>query len=731
MPVRQPEAGGGWNAIRYVMRLAARTGWWTMWKALRSRNACKTCALGMGGQNGGMVSETGRFPEVCKKSVQAAAADMQKGIPDDFWTTHSVDRLRALSPRQLEHSGRLVRPLIREQGSRYFRPVSWDEALNRAAGRMAAAGPQRSFFYASGRSGNEAGFLLQILARRFGTNAVHNCSYYCHQASGAGLTSCLGTGTGTIRLEDLDDVDLYFLIGANPASNHPRLMKTLMEIRRRGGRVIVVNPVREPGLQTFRVPSDIRSLLTGSSIASRWVRPHAGGDLAMLAGMCRELLDRGAQDQDFIDAHTHGFPEFRRSLEELSWDDIEQSSGLSRREIRELTDEYVAARHVVFGWCMGVTHHLHGTRTVQLMAATALLRGMVGRPGAGLMPIRGHSNVQGMGSVGVTPVLNDALAKKLEQEIGLQIPKTSGGDTMQCMQAAHRGDMDFALCLGGNLYGSNPHSAWASDALNAIGTMVFLSTTLNTGHAWGHGRETIILPVLARDEEPHPTTQESMFSYVRYSEGGPARHAGPRSEVDILARLAQKVCGTDGPVDFTSLSHPQAIRQLIGRVVPGYQDMATIDATRSEFHVRGRHPLNGRFPTADGRARFHPVKLPPPSCTDDQLRLLTVRSEGQFNTVVYDEEDLYRGQERRDVVLMNADDMAARKLVPDQPVRVRSAVGELRWYRARVFDVRPGNVLMYCPEASVLVPHDVDPLSRTPGFKGIPVTVTAETAAMR
>ncbi len=726
MTIRRPASGGGWKAIGYTMKLAGRVGWWNMWKALRSKNTCKTCAVGMGGQLGGMVNEGGYFPEVCKKSVQAMASDMQDAIPDGFWAQYSVNQLKSMTPRQLEHCGRIVRPVVLDEGASHYRPVEWEEALQRIASAMSAAGPERSFFYASGRSSNEAGFLLQLISRQLGTNYVNNCSYYCHQASGVGLTSSIGTGTGTIRLEDLTNVDLYFLIGANPSSNHPRLMRALMEVRRRGGKVIVINPVKELGLQNFRVPSDVRSLLFGSSIASSYVQPHMGGDLAMLAGICKEVLSRGAQDQSFIDQHAIGFDEFRASIEAFDWEDIESSSGLARSEIAALSDQYLAAKNVVFGWCMGITHHLHGTNSVQMIANTALLRGMVGRRNAGMMPIRGHSNVQGLGSVGVTPALKQSMLQKFEDRLGIQVPGSPGYDTMKCMEAAYGGEMDFALCLGGNLYGSNPDQKFAGEAMNAIGTIGYLSTTLNSGHAWGLGRETVILPVLPRDEEPQPTTQESMFSYVRLSDGGPARFPGPRSEVSVLADLAINVFGNNSKVDFESLKSHAAIRNLIGELVPGYEAMMGIDESKKEFHVEGRTPVDFRFPTPTGKATFNVVSLPEERCGDDQLRLMTVRSEGQFNSVVYDEEDLYRGQERRDVVLMNGDDMQARGLQQDQQVRIRSGVGELRYYRVREYDVRAGNVLMYYPEANVLVPHEVDPLSKTPGFKGVPVSITAE-----
>jgi molybdopterin-dependent oxidoreductase alpha subunit len=725
--MKPAKSGGGWKAIHYTFQTANRVGWAPLWRAMRSRNACKTCALGMGGQMGGMVNEAGHFPEVCKKSLQAMASDMQNRISPEFFARYSIAELRTLSPRELESCGRLVDPIHAGPGDTHYRPISWDDALARLAGRLAANGPGGCFFYASGRSSNEAGFLLQLFARVFGTNDVNNCSYYCHQASGVGLTSSLGTGTATVQLEDLEGSDLYVLIGGNPASNHPRLLRSLMAIRRRGGHVVVVNPVKEPGLVNFRVPSDARSLLFGTSIASLYVQPHIGGDIALLTGVCKRILDRGGWDRAFVDGRTDGFDEFRQHVESAAWSAVEEGAGVPRETIERFADLYLAARNVVIGWTMGITHHLHGVENVQMIANLALLRGMVGRPNAGLMPIRGHSNVQGVGSMGVTPQLKGVVLSRLERRLGIKAPASAGMDTMACIEACGRGEMQAALCLGGNLFGSNPDSKFASAALGRLDAIAYLSTTLNTGHAWGTARDTLVLPVLPRDEESQPTTQESMFSYVRLSDGGPPRCDGPRSEVSVLASLARMVLGDEGPVNWSELESHQRIRALIADLIPGFEPMAEIDRTRREFHVGGRHLDRPEFPTASGRARFHAVPLPAPHAAGDRrLRLMTLRSEGQFNTVVYEDEDIYRGQERRDVILVSPEDMRRWGLARDQRVTVRSAVGELRGLLVRPCDVRPGNAAMYYPEANVLVPRDVDPRSRTPAFKSVAVELVPE-----
>ncbi len=734
--------GGGWRAVLYTFKKAREAGGvWRFWQAMRSKNACKTCALGMGGQAGGMVNEAGHFPEVCKKSFQAMVADMQGAVKPDFFATYSVPQLRRFSPRELEHSGRLVQPVILEKGSQHYRPIEWAEAMERIAARVVQTPPEEAFFYFSGRSSNEAGFLLQLFARLYGTNHVNNCSYYCHQASGVGLASVIGTGAGTVKLDDMEHADCVVLIGGNPASNHPRMMRTLMMVRRSGGKVIVVNPIVETGLVNFSVPSDPWALFFGAEIASTYVQPHVGGDLAFVYGLMKRLRELHAEspradepivDEAFLATHCTGWPELAARLEALSWDEIVAKSGVSRAEIDDVAAQYAASRRAVFAWTMGVTHHLHGAATVQAIAALALMRRMVGRPGAGLQPIRGHSNIQGMGTVGVTPQLKQAIFDRLESHFGVTLPTMKGYDTLECLDAADAGSMRLGFCLGGNLYGSSPDATYAARAMSRIDTVVYLSTSLNTGHAWGTGaEETIILPVLARDEEPEPSTQESMFSYVRLSDGGRPRHpatdtTGPRAEVAIIADLARRVLGADGPVNWTDMAHTSTIRRAIAAIVPGLEEIADIDRTKREFSIPGRAIDRPAFPTTDGRAHLVAHDLPP---APTGLHLMTIRSEGQFNTVVYEEEDLYRNQTRRDIVLVHPDDIRRFGLEAGARCRIASAAGEMRGQIVSPFDqIRPGCVAMYYPESNVLVPKAADPLSRTPAYKSVAVTLAPDDA---
>lgn len=723
--MRKPESGGGWRSIGYGIKSAGQVGPARFLKSLASKNACKTCALGMGGQRGGMRNEAGKFPEVCKKSMQAAVADMRGKISPDFWSKYSISQLKSLSPYDLEMLGRIVDPVIAEPGDTHFRPIGWDEAMGLVMQSLKGIAPERAFFYASGRSSNEAGFLLNLFARSYGSNHVNNCSYYCHQASGVGLKDAIGQGTGTIDVEDFDKCDLMVLIGGNPASNHPRMMTALYDLRKRGGKVLVVNPVREVGLVRFRIPSRVSSLLLGSDIASLYLQPTIGGDIAVLTGMAKRLLEMGAIDKAFIDAHTHGFEAVRARVVETSWEEIESGSGLNRQEIEAAANLYAASKAAIFSWTMGITHHEHGVENVQWIANLALMRGMVGKEGAGLLPIRGHSNVQGMGSIGVTPQMSKAALEQLAS-LGVPVPSHAGHDTLAMLEAAHQGEFDFGLCLGGNLWGASPDPAYVGEALGKLNMLVYLSTSLNTGHAGGLGQTTLILPVRARDEESQATTQESMFSYVRLSDGGKARYEGPRSEVEILSEIAQGVVGTCGSLDFAALESHEAIRQLIARLVPNLSKIGSIGKSKQEFQIPDRVHHQPKFPTGDGRATFfsHPIPTLRP-LGERELRLMTVRSEGQFNTVVYEVEDVYRGQERRDVILMNAIDIARLGLTVDQRVTVRNATGEMPNILVREFDIKAGCALMYCPEANVLIPRAADPRSKTPAYKSIVVTISA------
>lgn len=626
--------------MRYVVARGRDVGMLELYRRMRSRNACKTCALGMGGQQGGMVNEAGHFPEVCKKSVQAQAADMGRAVTEDDLARLDIHDLERLSSAQAEALGRLTFPIVCREGDTHYRRTTWDEAIALASSALGSTDPNRTLWYSSGRSGNEAAFLLQLIARAFGTNNVNNCSYYCHQASGVALTSIYGSGTASVDLEDIASTELVLLAGANPASNHPRLMTQLIHLRRRGGRVIVVNPLSELGLRRFRLPSDTRSLLMGSQVSDLYLQPHIGGDAHLFTAILKGLIEADALDGAFISDSTSGWVDTRSSVDRVSWDELVHGSGVPRTQIDACVSMLAEARSGIFMWAMGLTHHTNGTDTIRALGNIALARGFLGRPGSGLLPIRGHSNVQGVGSMGVSPVMKKAFATTMAERYDISPDMPAGYDTYAGVQAALDGRIDAALLLGGNLWGSNPDSTWATAALGTIGTIVSLTTKLNQGHFRGRGRTTVILPVLARDEEEQATTQESMFNYVRLSDGGRPNVAGEmRSEVAVLAAIAQRIL-PPGRFAWEELTSHESLRAAIAETVPGYAPLAGMGSTRKEFEIPGRVFHTASFATDDGRAAFHVVPLKP---RPEGFTVMTLRSEGQFNSVVYDEEDLYRG----------------------------------------------------------------------------------------
>ena len=717
--MRAKRSGGGLAAVRYSLQKAREAGGiLPLTRRLTAHNACKTCAVGMSG----MRNERGTFPEVCKKSIQAQAADMQPPIDESFFRERDLASLERMTSRELEAAGRIGFPILWRAGDRHFRRVGWDEAMAVATDAFVAATPDRTFFYSSGRSSNEAAFLLQCFARAYGTNNVNNCSYYCHQASSTALGQSIGSGTATVLLDNLQETDLALVVGANPASNHPRLITQLVELRRRGGKVIVVNPLREVGLERFRVPSDWRSMLFGSSVSDLYLQPHVGSDIALLTVLLRRLVERGAVDDAYVRDHTTGWEAVREQVTAGSAEALLDACGVPPAQVDAAVDAIAGAKRGLVCWAMGITQHAHGVQNVHALVNLALARGWVGRSGGGLLPIRGHSNVQGVGSVGVAPALKAEFARRMGELYGMALPDAPGMHTLASVEAAADGRVDATLLLGGNLFAASPDRPWTADALQRIGTTVYVSTKLNEGHVHGRGRTCLVLPALARDEEHQCTTQESMFNHVRLSEGGAtAASTDMRSEVEIIARLAERVLPS-GPVRFGELTDHAALRRAIAQVVPGYEAIGAIDQTRQPFQVAGRTVHTPTFATPDGRARFRPTPLPAFAPKPGELRLTTIRSEGQFNTVVYEDADIYRGNERRDVLMMSADDGRRLGLQRDQRVRVQNETGSLDAL-VRFVGLPAGNVAMYYPEANVLIPRTIDPESGTPVFKSTTVRV--------
>ena len=725
----EQQIGGGAKKILYTLNTIRKIGVSKSGKALTAKNTCKACALGMGGQMGGMTNELGEFPSVCNKSVQAQSSDIQPAIPHEVFA-HSLDEFASLSAKEIEGLGRLGSPIFKRAGEKHYSSIGWDEAMQIASNRLAATDPDRSFFYSSGRSSNEAGFLFQLVARLYGTNNVSNCSFYCHQATSEALANTIGTGTSTVEVADLALCDLIFVIGANPASNHPRFIHQLASCRARGGQVIVINPAKEPGLVKFALPKSPKSLLSGGDdIASLYLQPKIGEDLALFKGLAKALIESDAIDRRFVEQHTASFDAFLADIDATDWEEIVQRTQMDRSSIEAAARLYAQSESAVFAWGMGMTHHLNGVQNIEMISNLALLRGMVGRPGAGLLPLRGHSNVQGIGTIGVKPVLSADVMQAIESYFSVKLPEKRGLDTMASMKAADAGQIDSAVMMGGNLFASNPNAAWAEGALEKIGFKLFLTTTLNHGHVKGIGSgESLVLPVTARDEEWEPTTQESMFNYVRLSDGGINRLPSVRPESHIMADLASRLL-PNSSIDFSAFQRHNKIREAIAEIVPGMEELADIGVAKREFHIAERLIHAPRFKTPSGKAEFALCHLPDHKVEAGQFVLSTIRSEGQFNSIIYEETDSYRGTHSRWSVLMNPHDIKAMGVSAGDRVDITSETGAMNGVIVHAFDVPQGDVLAYYPEANALTGTEVDPRSLTPSFKRTAVRIDKAIAA--
>jgi molybdopterin-dependent oxidoreductase alpha subunit len=739
-------SGGGWPLIEGWARATLSPTGPRLWQTLTHRSACLSCAWGTGGQNGGFRDELGEPLQRCLKSVEAIGAELQPAVPREVFAGRTLAELQQLTSAACDRLGRLDRPLIHRAGSDHYEPISWEEVHALTAAVFRSHPPERVASYSSGRSSNEAAYLLQLLLRALGCNNLADCSDLCHAPSTIGLTRVFGSGTSMVNLESLQHADGVVLVGSNAPANHPRLMNELIRLRERGGTVIVINPVLEAGLLKFGSPAfPIRSMLGGgSAIASLFLQPIPGSDTAVFLGIQKALLERGAIDLAFVKAHADGWQELIAQIEATSWEAITACCGLSREELEHTAARLAACRAVVFAWAMGITHHANGTANVQAIANTAVLSGNVGRAGAGTMPIRGHSNVQGFGSMGVTVHLREPMRLALEQLLGKPLSRTPGYDTRALIEAADAGAVDTLLCLGGNLFGANPHSAQARRALGRIDTIAYLATKPNTGHFHGlAARNTLLLPVFNRFETPHRTTVESGNNWVRLNEPGSTHLRGGQliSEVAFLAELAHRLHGSE-PIDWRRLQDPVYVRELIARTVPGYEAMAGIDASKREFEVSGRVLHEPRFPTATGRAQLAATPLPDLRLPGPEhfgglaagerglvLSLITARSYGQHNTVVYKPGDSYRGMPHRHTLLINPEDLAASGLVAHQRVRVQGEAGQLEEIELIPGSIRRGAALMFYPEANVLMGGQKDPESGTPAFKRVPVLVAAGVGA--
>ncbi|MFD8202326.1 FdhF/YdeP family oxidoreductase [Streptomyces sp. NPDC059701] len=671
-------------------------------------------------------------------------------VTPDFFRRHTVSDLGRRSDMWLNQQGRLTEPMVKRPGSDHYEPISWNDAFGLLAEELTSLGsPDEAVFYTSGRASNEAAFLLQLFARAYGTNNLPDCSNMCHESSGFALHETLGTGKGTVSLDDLHQADLIFLVGQNPGTNHPRQLSALEQAKLNGARIVAVNPLPEAGLLRFKNPQKVRGVAgSGVPIADRFLHIRPGGDLALFQGLNRLLLE--AEDarpgevlhHDFIRSRTSGFAEFAEHARTVGWHDVLAATGLTREEIEEVRDDVLRSERVVVCWAMGITQHKHGVPTVREIVNFLMLRGNLGRAGTGACPVRGHSNVQGDRTMGIWERMPDSFLDALRGEFGFDPPRAHGLDSVNSIRAMREGRVAVFLALAGNFVRAAPDSTVTEEAMRRCRLTAHISTKLNRSHTVC-GETALILPTLGRTERDIQAggdqfvTVENSMSEVHTSRGRlePASRV-LLSEVAILCRLARRTLGDTTDIPWRDFEADYGtIRDRIARIVPGLHDFNR--RVVRPGGIRLPNPVNEDvFPTPPGKALFTRNAWEMPDVPPGHLLLQTLRSHDQWNTVPYTPNDRYRGiHGNRRVVLVAPADLSALGLTEGQHVDLVGVWTDGAERRAEDFEVVPyptarGSAAAYYPETNVLVPLDsVADISNQPTSKGI--VVRLEPVAVR
>ncbi|MGJ4802227.1 FdhF/YdeP family oxidoreductase [Luteimonas sp. SDU82] len=746
---------GGWDALKSVARhLAQEHAGLGGAKALLGTNQpdgfdCPGCAWPD-------RDHTSTF-EFCENGAKAVAAEAtSRRAGPELFAQYSVTRLAQYSDHWLESQGRLTTPMRYDAASDHYLPTTWDEAFALVARHLnALPSPDQAVFYTSGRTSNEAAFLYQLFVREYGTNNFPDCSNMCHESSGTALKPQVGVGKGTVSLQDFEQADCILVFGQNPGTNHPRMLGELRAASKRGCRILAFNPLRERGLERFADPKDTLEMARGGStrIASDYFQLKIGGDLAAVKGMAKHLLERDAQalagggasllDRGFIDAHTAGFEAFAEDLRGESWDTLVAESGLDEAQLRQAGELYLQSERTIACWGMGITQHRHSVATVQMIANLMLMRGNIGRAGAGLCPVRGHSNVQGDRTMMIWEKPPAAFLDRLRDVFGFEPPRAEGYDTIGAIEAMIDGRARVFFAMGGNFAAATPDTDATARGLRNCALTVHVATKLNRSHLV-HGREALILPCLGRTEidlqagGPQAVTVEDSMSMVHLSSGiNPPASAALLSEPAIVAGLARATLGARSKVDWAWLVDDyDRIRDLIGRVFDEFHD----------FNRRVRVPGGFRLPngardrrweTATGKAHFIPARVPTDTAlhrarqargSEPVFALATTRSHDQYNTTVYGLDDRYRGVfgERR-VLFIHRDDIAALGMAAGDRVDLESLHDDgvqrsVRGFLLVEYDIPRGCLAAYYPETNPLVPlSSFAEGSRTPTSKSIPV----------
>jgi len=682
--------------------------------------------------------------EFCENGAKHVADEATtKLLTPEFFRRWSVTALSQQSDYWLGKQGRLTEPLILRAGTDHYVPIGWNGAFSLIGAELKAlASPDEAVFYTSGRTSNEAAFLYQLFVRQFGTNNLPDCSNMCHESSGTALNETIGVGKGTVSLDDFQLAEAIFVSGQNPGTNHPRMLAALERAKQNGCRIVHINPLPEAGMIRFKHPQAVLGWLGGgTALADLFLQVRINGDVALLKGIMKAVVAEEGQrqgevlDWKFIGNRTTGFGDFRSALETESWDDILEQSGVSRDKIAEAAKIFIDSQRTIFCWAMGLTQHKNAVANIQEIVNLMLLRGQLGKPGAGLCPVRGHSNVQGDRTMGIWERPSEAFLNSLATTFDFQPPRKHGFDTVQAIQAMHEGRAKVFFALGGNFLSATPDTEYTAEALRRCRLTVQVSTKLNRAHLIT-GTQALILPCLGRTEidrqqsGPQFVSTENSMAVVQASRGmlEPASKQ-LRSEPAIVAELARATLDSESTVNWEELvADYDRIRDLISRVVPGFHD----------YNNRIRQPRGFQLPnpirelefrTPSGRAVFTVHPLPKIELKPGQFLMMTIRSHDQFNTSIYGLDDRYRGiRGGRRVVLLNRDDIQASGLAEGQIVDLISHFeNEERFGRRFMvvgYDIPPRCAATYFPEANVLVPlRSVAEKSNTPTSKSVVISI--------
>ncbi|MGY3335687.1 molybdopterin-dependent oxidoreductase alpha subunit [Streptomyces filamentosus] len=677
--------------------------------------------------------------EFCENGAKAVAEEATlRRVTPEFFAAHPVAELAERSGYWLGQQGRITRPVYLPEGADRYEPVTWERAFEIIAEELTAlSSPDEALFYTSGRTSNEAAFLLQLFAREFGTNNLPDCSNMCHESSGSALTETIGIGKGSVSLEDLHRADLIVVAGQNPGTNHPRMLSALEKAKAAGARIISVNPLPEAGLERFKNPQTPQGMLKGASLTDLFLQIRIGGDQALFRLLNKLVLATpGAVDEEFVREHTHGFEEFAAAAGEADWAQTLEATGLSRGEIERALEMVLASERTIVCWAMGLTQHKHSVPTIREVVNLLLLRGNIGRPGAGVCPVRGHSNVQGDRTMGIFERPAPAFLDALDEEFGIVSPRHHGFDVVRSIQALRDGEAKVFFAMGGNFVGATPDTEVTEAAMRKARLTVHVSTKLNRSHAVT-GRRALILPTLGRTDKDVQrsgrqfVTVEDSMGLVHASRGNlPPASPHLLSEPAIVARMARAVLGARSRTPWEAFEADYAaVRDRIARVVPGFEDFnARLAANPGGFALPHAPRDERRFPTKTGKANFTAAPVEYPRVPEGRLLLQTLRSHDQYNTTIYGLDDRYRGiRGGRRVVLVHPSDAAALGLADGAYADLVSEWTDGSERRAPGFRVvhyptARGCAAAYYPETNVLVPlESTADVSNTPASKSVVV----------